>query len=512
MLMRYARVLRILAIVSILSLVLVLVPATPALAAPSISLSPTSGSPGTGVSVEGINFESYRGDTVSVFFGDRKLETLVVPDSGIFTIHFYVPDDATPDKVYVSVKDEQGNPLGNRRLFTVEEVGIEVHPRDGAVGTRVAITGTGFYADEMVTFYYDEVSVGTEAAGPTGEVSYTLAVPKSAIGEHLISAEDMLGNSGKASFKVISAIALAPSSGALGEKVAVDGTGFSGKSDITIYFDKAKITTGRTDKDGSFGVTFNVPVMPSGLYDVEAEDIDGNMGTAEFTIGAGVSLSRTEGHVGTTVTLGGIGFMVDGIVTVTYDDTEVDTAVAGSNGAFSVTFDVPASIGGNHTITASDGTNIVKCIFTMESEPPPVPRLKLPEEGSRAEAGTHFDWESVTDESLPVTYALQVATDEDFTADSIVLEKEGLTNSDYTITKAEEKLAPRGKETPYYWRVKAIDSASNESQRSTPGSFYVGSRFVMPRGAIYALIAIGVGFLAFWLGRRTAYRREYPRE
>jgi hypothetical protein len=506
--MRYTKVLRTLAIAATLFLVLVLIPATAVLAAPSINISPTSGSPGTEVTVEGTNFESYRGDTISVFFGDRKLDTLVVPDSGIFTIHFYVPDDATPEKVYISVKDEQGNPLGNRRLFTVDEVGIEVHPRDGAVGTRVTITGVGFYAGEMVTFYYDEVSVGTEAAGPTGEVSYTLAIPKSATGEHLISAEDILGNSGEANFKVISSIALDPSSGALGERVTVNGTGFGGKSDITIYFDKAEIAAGRTDKDGSFKVTFNVPVMPSGTYDVEAEDIDGNMDTAEFTIGAGVSLSLTEGHVGATVTLGGIGFMVDGMVIVTYDDTEVATEVAGSNGAFSVTFDVPASIGGNHTITASDGTNIVKCIFTMESEPPPVPRLKLPEEESRAEAETHFDWESVTDDSLPVTYALQVATDEDFTADSIVLKKEGLTDSDYTITKAEEKLAPRGKETLYYWRVKAVDSASNESEWSSSGSFYVGSRFVMPRGAIYALIAIGVGFLAFWLGRRTAYRRE----
>jgi hypothetical protein len=144
----------------------------------------------------------------------------------------------------------------------------------------------------------------------------------------------------------------------------------------------------------------------------------------------------------------------------------------------------------------------------MESEAPPAPRLKLPEEGDRAEAQTQFDWESVTDDSLPVTYTLQVATNEDFTADSIVLEKEDLTNSDYTLTKEEEKLKPRTKETPYYWRVKAIDGAFNESQWSALGSFYVGSRFVMPRGAIYALIAIGVGFLAFWLGRRTAYSKK----
>jgi len=89
-----------------------------------------------------------------------------------------------------------------------------------------------------------------------------------------------------------------------------------------------------------------------------------------------------------------------------------------------------------------------------------------------------------------------------------VLEQEGLTDSDYPITREEEKLEPRKKETPYYWRVKATDGASNESQWSAPGSFYVGSRFVMPDGAKYALIAIGVGFLAFWLGRRTAYSKE----
>ncbi|UCC90661.1 MAG: hypothetical protein JSW24_00355, partial [Dehalococcoidia bacterium] len=124
--MKYAKVLRTLAIVATLSLVIVLIPATPALAAPSITLSPTSGSPGTRVTVEGINFESYRGDSISIFFDDRKIETLVVPDNGIFTIDFYVPDDATPGKVYITVRDELGNLLGNRRLFTVQEIEIEL--------------------------------------------------------------------------------------------------------------------------------------------------------------------------------------------------------------------------------------------------------------------------------------------------------------------------------------------------------------------------------------------------
>lgn len=507
--MKYAKILRILAIVATLFLVIMLIPATPALAAPMITLSPTSGSPGTRVMVEATNFESYKGDSISIFFGDRKVKTLVVPDSGVFTIQFNVPDDAVPGEVYVSVGDEQGNPLGNRRLFTVEEIQIEVHPRDGAVGTGVTISGTGFYAGEMVAFYYDGTSGGTEVAGPTGEVSYTLAIPYSTAGNHIISAEDILGNTGEAAFKVVSSLALNPASGALGDKVTVSGTGFGDKIDVTVYFDKAEVATGRSDKCGSFEVGFNVPVMPSGTYGVEVEDSDGNTAKAEFTVRAGVSLSQSTGNVGTTVGVSGIGFTVDEVVTIKYDDAQVATAVAGVNGACSITFDVPASIGGNHIVTASDGTNIVKCIFTMESEAPLVPRLKLPEEGTRAEAETRFDWEGVTDDSLPVTYTLQVATDGGFASDSIVLEKAGLTNSDYAITKGEEKLKPRTKEAPYYWRVKAIDGASNESGWSALGSFYVGSRFVMPRGAIYALIAIGVGFLAFWLGRRTAYRRDY---
>ncbi|GAH04186.1 unnamed protein product, partial [marine sediment metagenome] len=286
---------------------------------------------------------------------------LVVPDSGIFTVLFDIPDDAVPGRVYVSVRDEEGNPLGSRRPFIVHEVEIELHPRDGAVGTRVTVNGQGFYVGEVVTFYYDGTTadIGTVVAGPAGEFTYTFAIPDSVAGNHEITAEDLLGNSDEANFKVLSSITLNPSSGALGDRVTVSGTGFGGKSDVTIYFDKAEVATDTTDKYGGFEVTFSVPVMPSGTYDVEAEDSDDNTDKAEFIIGAGVNLSQYAGNVGTTLAVSGIGFIVDGIVTIKYDDIQVAIATTGGNGIFSVTFDVPVSIGGNHTITVSDGVNIV---------------------------------------------------------------------------------------------------------------------------------------------------------
>ncbi|MBA7654317.1 hypothetical protein ES703_62194 [subsurface metagenome] len=136
---------------------------------------------------------------------------------------------------------------------------------------------------------------------------------------------------------------------------------------------------------------------------------------------------------------------------------------------------------------------------------PSSPVLLLPETGIKADAGVYFDWGDVTSLSPPVTYNLQVAPDSNFA--SIVLEKEGLSGSEYTQTEEEELPAVK-KEAPYYWRVKAID-ADNEGEWSAPGSFYIG--YAMPGWAIYILIGLAVLLvilLAFWMGRRTAYYSE----
>ena len=140
--------------------------------------------------------------------------------------------------------------------------------------------------------------------------------------------------------------------------------------------------------------------------------------------------------------------------------------------------------------------------------PPSTPALVLPMRNSKVEAPVYFDWEDATTLNPPITYNLQVASDQNFI--SIVLEKTELTKSEYTLTE-EEKLPAVKEEAPYYWRVKAIDSDANESEWSTPESFYVGFSFAPPSWVIYLLIvaaAFLMGFFAFWLGRRTAYHQR----
>jgi len=138
----------------------------------------------------------------------------------------------------------------------------------------------------------------------------------------------------------------------------------------------------------------------------------------------------------------------------------------------------------------------------MEAKAPPMPVPLLPKVASVAEAEAHFDWEDVDDLS-GVTYTLEVASDADFT--TIVLEKEGLPHSEYPVTK-EEKLESTEKEVPYYWRVKAVDGASNESEWAPSGLFYVGFSWTsIPDWVWYTFYGLGgllLVILGFWVRRR----------
>jgi hypothetical protein len=312
--------------------------------------------------------------------------------------------------------------------------------------------------------------------------------------------------------------------------------------------------------------------------------------------------------VGSELTINGTGFEAGGTVIVTYDDATVATIAADTRGAFQFVFQVPEGQSGEHTITITDGMTEKQIAFTLESDPPPVPALMspiggtqveaqasfdwqdvddssppvsyrfqvasdrdfdtvllqkelneseyalaagealeavtedspyywrvraidgaanesdwpepasflvlappapdlvLPQSGTEAEATAYFDWEDVTSLTPPVTYHLQVASDSDFV--QMVLEKEGLSASEYQVPE-EEQFAAVKQEVPYYWRVRAVDGAGNESEWAGPSTFHVGFDFSLPGWAIYVLIAIAaaiIAFLTFWLGRRTAYQ------
>lgn len=543
--MKYNKIFRTLALIVILSLLVIAIPATPALAA-SATLKPTSGAIGDDIDITGSGYDP--GDKVYIYFSSEEADKddyidddLDVweevattyagdtgdPDEGDIDTDFDVPDemdDGTDDEdvqggnYYVYTTETKEGKILTKDTFTI--TGITISPTKGPVGTEVAIDGVGFDDKKDIDIEYDNVDIdiasGDDKTDSKGEFELTIIIPESTAGKQTITAE-FGGEKAEADFTVEPKITISPTSGEIGNEVTINGTGFGKTKNVDISLDNTDVTTSpaspKTDSDGSFEVTFDVPALAGGIYDVEAEDTSNNKDTDVFSIICNATLIPQTGHVGTEITVSGTGFLPGGTATIKYDGTQQTTASIGTDGAFEATFNVPVSIHGANTVNVSDGTNTKDLTFTMESTPPTTvyPQQPLIDDKLR---GWKFDWcgdaddptIEVTDDSPPITYNLEVASDIDFT--TIVLEMEGLTTSEYPVTTREEKdaLKPSTKEAPYYWRVKAIDAASNETEWTGVRTFYTG--FNWPDWIIYLWFGLGIvaaGILGFWLGRRTTY-------
>ncbi|MFC2010726.1 IPT/TIG domain-containing protein [Chloroflexota bacterium] len=482
-----------------------------------ITLDPDEGVVGTEVEITGEGFDDrenivveYDGDEVDIESGDDETDS-----SGDFECIILIPESTAGDHTIAVIGDD--SEIEASAEFAVESK-ITIAPESGTTGDTVTVSGTGFGDRLDFSIFFDDDEVADDGTNRKGNFEVTFTVPSLAQGSYDIEVEDEDNNSDKVEFTITaSTISLNPTSGYAGGMVTVSGSGFKTSSSISITFggDTNPITAATSDASGKFSGTFTVPVRATGTYEVKASDGTNTL-TANFDIGISATISpetttAVPGYIGDEITIGGEGYTPGGTVTVTYDGTQVKTAIVGTNGDFSVTFNVPVSSGGAHPIIVTDGTNTEDFSFVVESTPPPIPAPLRPEMGIKAEAEAYFDWEDVTDASLPVTYTLQVATEnftsESFSQDSIVFEKTGLTLSEYAMTK-EERLESVSKETPYYWHVKAVDGASNESEWAGTGSFYVGSTFSMSRGVVYTLVGIGallLFVLGFWLGRKTSY-------
>jgi len=472
------------------------------------------------------------------------------PDEGEFETTFDVPAvltdgdddvDVTSGTYYIYVTTiysdtDPGKDIRAMAEFTVIAGEVSIDPDEGPVDSFVEIIGSAFGSRQDIEIEFDGDSLPIEGDDETdsdGEFESFIIIPESYAGDHDITI--IVGSSEvEVEFTVESDIIITPQYGEAGTEVTVSGTGFARRpKEVYVYFDNTQIAPTTMDSKGSFSMKFNVPEgLTAGVYDIEAEDTDRNTATASFTLNVptqpepspepeptpgpkpgpapsktALNINQSGDTIGSLIGIGGSGFIPNSTVTLKYDDIDVATALVGADGLFMVTFQAPPSQHGAHIITVSDGINTNTVNFIVESVAPPVPPPLLPEMGVKVKSPVYFDWEEVSDESAPVTYILQIADDDDFSPDSIVLQKTGLEESEYTLTE-EEELELTGREEPYYWRLRAVDAALNESDWTGAGEIYVGAPFDFPNWALYTILGIGAVLIfgiGYWLGRRTAF-------
>jgi hypothetical protein len=484
-----------------------------------ITLSLSSGYVGDTVTVSGSGFDA--SSSITIYFDATYAGAATALATGTFSgATFTVPESYRGSH---TIKAQDASLNYATATFTVLQ-SITVTPTSGGVGDTITINGNAFAGNSGVTIYFDAATVGTATTLSNGTFSgVTFAVPSSSRGSHTIKAQDYSLNYATAIFTVAQKITITPTSGVAGTTVTVTGNGFSPSRTITITYNANLVTTTpttiTTDSTGGFtAISFTVPAGLAGTYPVEASD--GTYGaSANFTATIEVTISpvtseASPGHVGDEITVSGTGFKPTSEITITYTSETVRfTTTSDANGAFSYTFKVPKSAHGTHTITAIDTIgNSLQATFIVESTAPAIPEPLLPAADGKAKSKAHFDWKDVTDDSKPVTYDLQIASDADFK--TILRDKPGLDTSEYTLTE-EEKLESTKKDTSYYWRARAVDAASNASAWTTSRAFRVGFILGLPEltgGVQYGVIGAGVlflFFLGFWVGRKTKGGGEY---
>jgi len=518
-----------------------ILPAPTALARETLNLSRSKGTIGDKITVTGSGYSS--GDKVYIYFSSEEADvddddiddlnvweevrttyaTRSLENGGEITGSFLVPDELTDgdktEKVsagdyFVYATERKEGKILAKEEFTVRGI-TEVDPMKGPTGTEVEIEGVGFEREEdiEVFFYVDEIEIasGDDETDNDGEFKLTIMIPKSPAGARTIRIE-IDKEWAKAEFTVEPESAISVTSGRIGDRIAITGTGFAASADVTVTFGGDEVVTGETDTHGNLSIPFNVPSVEAGTYVVEVKDKDGNSGKFEFTLATDISISPatsevSPGHVGMDVTIYGTDFKPNSAITITHTSTAtVFSTTSENDGSFSYTFKISEGKPGENIISVTDGINQLQVTFFLESVAPATPQLLLPAIDTKPERPVTFDWKDATDPS-GVTYMLQVATDKGF--DDMVIEKQGLAESQYTMSQTEdEMLESTKKAADYWWRVKAVDGAGNESRWTSVRSFNIGFVSVMADWLKYLLMGLGALVLlsiAFFMGRRIGH-------
>ena len=435
--------------------------------------------------------------------GYLETDSFEIPESAGGTHEIRICDNDDEDDWFIRI-DFTVNP----KLEITSPTSLE-----GSVGTQVRVRGTGFGEDEEdieIRFYLDGSDYKIVKSGVTadeyGSWEVTFAVPAANQGDHRLDAEgddSSLSDVEEATFEVKPGMSVSKSSGYVGDAIVVSGSGFEeDERGVKVTYDGDVVKETEADGNGSWEVSFNAPASATGKHTIDAYGQDtgaADVADGEFTVLYKGAMNPTAGNIGTTIMIGGTGFAASQPVSIKYDGTQVATSTTDSKGNFSSSFPVPKSKHGDHTVVASDASgNTFASKFVIESTPPAKPALVAPANGSRigfvGKVTPRFEWQSVNDPS-GVSYSFEMATSVDFT--SPILSRTDLGEANYALTSGQ--ALDYG---TYYWRVKAIDGAENDSGWTDYYSFRSGLLTLWAFIVIIALVAVLIGALVYLLTRK----------
>ena len=389
---------------------------------PTITLTPSQGPSGVGVTVTGSGFTptTSAGGAVTISFTigtgasvtPSGACTVVSSGSSAGTFDCFVnitQVNGSPGSYTVTATGSDGSFDSAQATFTITTPTITLTPVQGPSGTQVTVAGSGFTPSATIAF---SISAGasvtssgtcTVAASESNAGTFRCAVTiTGSAGGYTVTATGSDGNfdASQTSFTITTqAITLTPVQGPSGTQVTVIGSGFTPSVTVSFTISTGASVTpsgtctaipGGSNNAGTFScvVTIGLTTGSAGGYTVTATGSDGSFDSAQatFTITTPtITLTPVQGPSGTQLTVSGSGFTpttsTGGSVTVTTTvstgatigncaATVVASSSDGTPGTFScvVTIALTTGSAGGYTVTAtgSDGSfDSAQATFTI---------------------------------------------------------------------------------------------------------------------------------------------------
>jgi hypothetical protein len=242
---------------------------------------------------------------------------------------------------------------------------ITLSPSSGVPGEEVRVRGYNFTADKWVDIYYDGTWVDDVKTDEYGDFPWvTFEVPESYTGEHEVRA--YIGTSLQAieEFTVEPGLTVSPEEGPVSTTVTVEGHGFAeDEEDIELryYLDEDNYEmiaeNIEADENGWWRRSFQISPSAKGSHKIDASGDESRLYEVEdasFEVTPGITIDKSSGSVGDTLTVTGNGFAADERdIKILFDGEAVVTEIrANDRGYWKESFELPDMPTGTYSVTA----------------------------------------------------------------------------------------------------------------------------------------------------------------
>ncbi|GHO82753.1 hypothetical protein [Dictyobacter formicarum] len=385
----------------------------------TLSVGPNPASPGTTVMVTGFQYAAAK--KVEVYFQNRAngVVSTVTTGGGFFNVALQLPRHYVDGLSYVyAVSDSTTTraPLHFARpsvTYAAVKASQQTNPD---LQSSVLVRGTGFLTNEPVTFEFRNEATAIQTGKLTTDGNGTFTLPLSTAdtpyqGNASLTVRDTLHQPAwTIPIWLTPQIHIRPTSGPVGTRVHIRGTGFQRHEEVRISFQGIFVAWAYTNRVGKFSTAFQVPhaatltsptderqasgfaslspalQIPNGATltpstdDVRAVGMSsGAVATASFQVQPSVFLDPPFARPNQWVSTRGSQFSPNGTVEILFADPDtsassvgipVSTLTASSTGLISTSFQVPAIAvdGRRYNIVYIDeatGVSVTAPIFVM---------------------------------------------------------------------------------------------------------------------------------------------------